>query len=165
MFNENQLIGQDTNGRDGWSPVWHFKNEPLLAHLTIAAIGANGASSPWVTLGLHHPDPAPRVLSVTTSPALRRKGGFLRLPAGAGKVLFQVQTVNYTQRVRFFLSPTGTDTTARLLGEDTNSSDGWTLAWRYRDELLTAHLTIRAIGSGGTSPDTVLGLYHPEPNS
>jgi hypothetical protein len=59
MFNENQLIGQDTNGRDGWSLVWHFKNEPLLAHLTIAAIGANGASSPWVTLGLHTPTPPP----------------------------------------------------------------------------------------------------------
>ena len=67
--------------------------------------------------------------------------------------------------MRFFLSPTGTNTSARLLGEDTNGRDGWTLAWRYPDQALTAHLTVKAIGSGGTSPDTVLGLYHPDPNS
>ena len=78
-------------------------------------------------LGVYHPDPAPRILSVTTSPTLPTVGGFLRLPAGAGKVLFQAQTVNNTQRVRFSLSPTGTDTSARLLGEDTNGRDGWTL--------------------------------------
>jgi hypothetical protein len=34
-----------------------------------------------------------------------------------------------------------------------------------QDEALAAHLTVKAVGSGGTSPDTVLGLYHPEPNS
>ena len=67
--------------------------------------------------------------------------------------------------MRFFLSPTGTNTSARLLGEDTNGRDGWTLAWRYKDAALAAHLTVKAIGLGGSSPDTVLGLYHPEPNS
>jgi hypothetical protein len=165
MFNENQLIGQDTNGRDGWSLVWRYQDQPLLAHLTVTAVGANGTHSASTMLGLHHPDPAPRILSVTTSPTLPREGGFLRLPAGAGKVLFRVQTVNNTQRVRFLLSPTGTDTSARLLGEDTNGRDGWSLVWRYPDQALTAHLTVKAIGSGGTSPDIVLGLYHPDATS
>jgi hypothetical protein len=164
MFDQRQLIGQDTNGRDGWSLAWRYPDEALLAHLSVAAVGANGTVSPWVTLGLHHPDPVARILSVTTTPALPREGGFLRLPAGAGTLLFQVRAVN-TQRVRFFLSPTGTDTAARLLGEDTNGGDGWSLVWGYPDQALTAHLTIKAIGSGGTSPDTVLGLYHPEPTS
>jgi hypothetical protein len=164
MFNENQLIGQDSNGRDGWTLTWRYQDEPLLAHLSVTAVGTNGASSHLVTLGLHHPDPVPRILSVTTIPALPRQGGFLWLPAGAGKVVFQVRAVN-TQRVRFFLSPTGTNTTARLLGEDTNGRDGWTQVWRYPDQPLTAHLTIKAIGSGGTSPDSVLGLYHPDPTS
>ena len=86
------------------------------------------------------------------------------MPAGAGTLVFRVQAVN-TQEVRFYLSPTGTNTSARLLGEDTNGRDSWSLSWRYPNEPLAAHLTIRAIGSGGTSPDTVLGLYHPEPNS
>ena len=164
MFNENQLIGQDTNGRDGWSLAWRYQDEPLLAHLSVTAVGANGTSSPWVTLGLHHPEPVPRILSVTTTPTLPKEGGFLRLPAGAGTLMFRVQAVN-TQRVRFLLSPTGTNTSARLLGEDTNGRDGWTLAWRYPDQPLAAHLTVKAIGSGGTSPDTVLGLYHPDPTS
>ena len=100
MFNENQLIGQDTNGRDGWSLAWRYQDEPLLAHLTVAAVGANGTDSPWVTLGLHHPDPVARILSVTTTPTLPTEGGFLRLPVGAGKLLFQVRAVN-TQKVRF----------------------------------------------------------------
>ena len=77
MFNENQLIGQDTNGRDGWSLAWRYQDEPLLAHLTVAAVGANGTDSPWVTLGLHHPDPVARILSVTTTPTLPTEGGFL----------------------------------------------------------------------------------------
>ncbi|HWD43093.1 MAG TPA: hypothetical protein VHM23_05115 [Actinomycetota bacterium] len=69
--------------------------------------------------------------------------------------------------MRFTLTPTGTNTAdlTRLLGEDTNGRDGWTLAWRYQDQPLTANLTVRAIGPGGTSPDRVLGLYHPDPNS
>jgi hypothetical protein len=53
----------------------------------------------------------------------------------------------------------------QLIGQDTNGRDGWTLAWHYPDQALLAHLTVKATGSGGTSPDTVLGLYHPEPNS
>ena len=34
------------------------QDQPLLAHLTVTAVGANGTTSPWVTLGLHHPEPA-----------------------------------------------------------------------------------------------------------
>ncbi|HKP99789.1 MAG TPA: hypothetical protein VJ735_05610, partial [Actinomycetes bacterium] len=158
------LIGQDTNGRDGWSLAWRYHDQPLLAHLTVNAIGLSGTST-GAMLGLYHPDPAsaPRILSVTTTPTLPREGGFLRLPAGAGKLLFRVQTVNNTQRMRFLLSPTGTDTLARLLGEDINGRDGWTLAWRYPDEPLLAHLTVRAIGSGGTSLDTVRASTTPTP--
>jgi hypothetical protein len=160
MFDENQLIGQDTNGRDGWTVTWRYQDQPLLAHLTVKAIGLGGTSA-GATLGLYHPDPAPRIQSVTTTPALPRGGGFLQLPAGAGKVIFRVQAT-HTTKVRFLLSPTGTNTAARVLGEDTNGNDGWTLIWSYPDEPLTAHLTIKAIGSGGTSTDTVLGLYHPD---
>jgi hypothetical protein len=166
MFNENQLIGQDTNGHDGWTLAWRYQDEPLLAHLIVIAVGANGATTPMFMLGVYHPDPAPapRILSVTTIPTLPTEGGFLRLPAGAGTLVFRVQAV-HTQKVRFYLSPTGTTTSARLLGEDTNGRDGWTLAWHYPDQALLAHLTVKATGPGGTSPDTVLGLYHPEPNS
>ena len=101
---------------------------------------------------------------MTTIPTLPTEGGFLRLPAGPGTLVFRVRAVN-TQKVRFYLTPTGTNTSARLLGEDTNGRDRWTLAWHYPDQALLAHLTVKATGPGGTSPDTVLGLYHPEPNS
>lgn len=110
------------------------------------------------------PVAAPRILSVTTSPALSREGGFLVLPAGAGTVTFHVRAVN-TQRVRFLLGPTGTEVRdlAKLLGEDRDDRDGWTVTWRYKDEALMAYLYVSAIGPGGTSPETILSLYHPEP--
>src|SRR5215217_8709671 len=55
--------------------------------------------------------PAPRILEVTTSPRLRTlEGGFwLELPQGEGKVVFSVKATD-TQRVRFVLTPTGTET-------------------------------------------------------
>lgn len=80
MFNENQLIGQDTNGRDGWAMAWRYQDQPLLAHLTVTAVGANGATSGMVLLGLYHPEPAPRILSVTTTPTLPRKAASCACP-------------------------------------------------------------------------------------
>jgi hypothetical protein len=64
MFDENQMIGQDTNGRDGWNLAWRYKDEPLLAHITVTAVGANGVTSPWVTLGVYHPESAAAPRSV-----------------------------------------------------------------------------------------------------
>ena len=53
---------------------------------------------------------APRILEVTTSPRLRTlDGGFwLELPQGEGKVVFSVKATD-AQRVRFTLTPTGTE--------------------------------------------------------
>jgi hypothetical protein len=163
-----EMLGQDTNGRDGWSLAWHYSDRGLLAHLTVAALGANGTSSPWTTLGLYHPEPAaaPRIVSVTTTPVLPSKDGWLQL-SGAGTVTFRAQ-VEHALRVRFYLSPTGTNgfASAKLLGEDRDGRDGWTASWHYRDEGLLAHLVVTATGPGGTMfapPDKYLDLYHPNP--
>src|SRR5215203_1115707 len=106
--------------------------------------------------------PAPRILSVTTSPRLRTlEGGFwLELPQGEGKVVFSVKATN-AERVRFVLTPTGTDVAdyAKLLGEDRTPADGFTLVWRYPAEGLSAHLGIEAIGPGGTI-DKQFGIAH-----
>jgi hypothetical protein len=106
--------------------------------------------------------PAPRILGVTTSPRLRTlEGGFwLELPPGEGKVVFSVKATD-TQRVRFVLTPTGTDVAdhAKLLGEDRTPQDGFSLVWRYPAEGLSAHLGIEAIGPGGTA-DKTFGIAH-----
>jgi hypothetical protein len=34
--------------------------------------------------------------------------------------------------------------------------------WRYADQPLLAHLTVRATGPGGATEQTV-GVYHPDP--
>jgi hypothetical protein len=105
---------------------------------------------------------APRILSVTTSPRLRSlEGGFwLELLPGAGTVVFSVKATN-TQRVRFTLTPTGTEVAdyAKLLGEDRTPQDGFSLVWRYPSDGLSAHLDIQAIGPGGTT-DKTFGIAH-----
>ena len=96
---------------------------------------------------------------MTTTPCPRAG---LQLPAGAGKVVFQVRAVS-TQQVQFFLSPTGTDTAARLLVRTpTAATDGPRSGATPTN--LGRHLTVQAIGSGEANPDTVLGLYHPDPH-
>ena len=80
---------------------------------------------------------------------------------GSGrKVVFSVKATN-AQRVRFTLTPTGTDVGryARLLGEDRTPADVFTLVWRYPAEGLSAHLGIQAIGPGGTT-DKAFGIAH-----
>jgi hypothetical protein len=157
-----KLLGEDTNGRDGWTLTWHYnQNDATLNHLVVIAIGPGG-TSPWTTLGLTHQQ-APRIVSVTTSPPLPNKDGWLQL-SGAGTVVFRAQVVD-AQRVRFYLSPTGTNgfASAKLVGDDRDGRDGWTATWHYRDEGLLAHLVVRATGPGGTSPDKLLDLYHPNP--
>jgi hypothetical protein len=106
--------------------------------------------------------PAPRFLEVTTSPRLRTlEGGFwLELPPGAGTVVVSVKVTD-AQRVRFVLTPTGTETGpyARLLGQDRDPRDGFSLVWRYPSDGLSAHLDIQAIGPGGTA-DRQFGIAH-----
>jgi hypothetical protein len=158
-----RLLGEDTNGRDGWSLVWRYaQDQQVLDYLYVSAIGPGG-TSPETTLGLYHAEPAPRIVSVTTTPVLPSKDGWLQL-SGSGSVVFHAQ-VDHALRVRFYLSPTGTNgfAQAKLLGDDRDGRDGWTATWQYRDEPLLAHLTVKATGPGGTSPDKLLDLYHPGP--
>jgi hypothetical protein len=76
--------------------------------------------------------------------AAHLEGGFwLELPPGAGTVVFSVQASN-AQRVRLVLTPTGTGSgpDGKLLGEDRDPRDRFTLVWRYPSEGLSGHLGI-----------------------
>jgi hypothetical protein len=103
--------------------------------------------------------PAPRILEVTMTPTLPVRDGWLVLPDGAGTLKIRVKATN-TERVRFTLAPTGTDSGpyTRVLGQDTTAGDGFTLTWRYKDENVLGHLGIRAIGPGGTA-ERILDIY------
>jgi hypothetical protein len=126
-----------------------------------AADGSNGIiQATMVRVQFAAATPAPRILEVTTTPRLRNLEGWLELPRGAGTVVLSVKATD-TQRVRFTLTPTGTETGpyAKLLGEDRTPADGFTLVWRYPAEGLSAHLGIEAIGPGGTANKT-FGIAH-----
>jgi hypothetical protein len=126
--------------------------------------GSNGVvQATMVRVQLTAASPAPRILEVTTTPRLRNLEGWQELPPGAGKVVLSVKAT-HAQRVRFTLTPTGTETGpyGELLGEDRNPNDGFHLVWRYPSQGLSAHLGIEATGPGGTTAET-LEIFHPEP--
>jgi hypothetical protein len=135
---------QPANSGPGWVILYDAAND-----------GSNGiVQATVVRVQFAAATPAPRILEVTTSPRLRTlDGGFwLELPPGPGTVVFSVKASN-AQRVRFTLTPTGTETGpyTQLLGEDGTPQDGFSLVWRYPGDGLSAHLGIQAIGPGGTT--------------
>jgi hypothetical protein len=107
--------------------------------------------------------PRPRIVGFGSEPVLPTDGGFWKLPAGAGILTLVTDAPNAT-KVEFLLTPTGTDVAdlAVRIGQDTNGRDGWLVNWRYKDEPLLGHLTVRATGPGGTAQESV-GIYHPDP--
>jgi Immunoglobulin-like domain of bacterial spore germination len=126
-----------------------------------AATSGQVLQATMVRVRFNVPAPAPRLLTVTTSPSLRDIGGWLELPKGPGTVRFTVKA-DHAERVRFVLTPTGTGTApyARLLGEDRDPRDGFTLNWSYGPgDAASAHLDIQAIGPGGKAGKE-LGIAH-----
>jgi len=109
------------------------------------------------------PAQRPRILGFGSEPVLPTEGAFWRLPSGAG-VLTMVLDAPHATRVEFWLTPTGTGVSdlSRKIGQDTNGRDGWLFNWHYPNEPILGHLTVRAIGPGGTDEETV-GVYHPDP--
>jgi hypothetical protein len=109
------------------------------------------------------PAPRPRIAGFGSEPVLPEDGAFWRLSPGAGLVTF-VLDAQHSTRVEFWLTPTGTGVgdLSRKIGQDTNGRDGWLFNWRYPNEPILGHLTVRAIGPGGIDEETV-GVYHPDP--
>jgi Immunoglobulin-like domain of bacterial spore germination len=128
-----------------------------------AATGGGILQATMVRVQLAVAVPTPRILEVTTSPRLRiLEGGWLELPPGQGKVVVSVKATN-AQRVRFILTPTGTQTGpyGELLGEDRDPTTGSPSSGATQPEGLSAHLGIQAIGPGGTT-DRMLDIVHPD---
>ena len=106
--------------------------------------------------------PRPRIVGFGSEPVLPKEGTFWRLSPGAGLLTF-VLDAQHATRVEFWLTPTGSAVSdlSRKLGQDTNGGDGWLFNWHYPNEPILGHLTVRAIGPGGTAEETV-GVYHPD---
>lgn len=109
------------------------------------------------------PKPKPRIFGFGSEPVFPQSGGFWQLPPGPGEAIL-VTDAEHASKVEFLLTPTGTgvgDLAVRI-GQDTNGRDGYMVRWRYEDQPLLAHLTVRATGPGGTT-EKVVGVYHPDP--
>jgi hypothetical protein len=107
--------------------------------------------------------PRPSIVGFGSEPVYPQKGGFWQLPAGPGEAVL-ITDAQHATKVEFLLTPAGTGTAdqAVSLGVDTNGRDAYVAHWRYADQPLLAHLTVRATGPGGTTEHTV-GVYHPDP--
>jgi hypothetical protein len=124
-----------------------------------ADIPSGGAAPPAST----RQAPRPRIVGFGSEPVYPQKGGFWQLPAGPGEAVL-ITDAQHATRVEFLLTPAGTgvDDRAVSLGVDTDGRDAYVAHWRYADQPLLAHLTVRATGPGGTTEQTV-GVYHPDP--
>jgi hypothetical protein len=113
--------------------------------------------------GTTPPAPRPRIFGFGSEPVLPTEGTFWQLPSGAG-LLTMVLDAPHATRVEFWVTPTGSGVSdlSRKIGQDTNGRDGWLFNWHYPSEPILGHLTVRAIGPGGTAEKTV-GVYHPTP--
>jgi len=103
---------------------------------------------------------APRIVGVRTTPAPSASAKLVTL-AGSGTFRVRVEATD-AQEVRFLLVPSGTGGRphAKLLGVDTQGSDGWSLAWRYPNEAIHGHLLIQANGQGGTVEHDGIAVLH-----
>lgn len=152
-----------------------FRPRPLTAialaattALLLAACSPSGLKNPGATpapgaggqSGAGPSGQAPVIKAVSSEPELKTDGNFKVLPPGAGKLVIRLEADN-TERVRFLLTPTGTDTAplTKTLGEDTDGKDGWSFTWSYPNEGIMAHLTVEAEGPGGKT-STMFGIYH-----
>lgn len=57
-----------------------------------------------------------------------------------------------TEEVKFWI-PTGTETwkLRKLIGKDTDGTDGWSLNWQYNSSNYHHHIIIEAIGTNGST--------------
>ena len=144
------------------APVASAAGEPAVA---TPAPAPQGQATPDPTTRPAPAPPRPRIVGFGSEPVLPREGTFWRLSPGAGLLTF-VLDAQHTTRVEFWLTPTGSAVSdlSRKIGQDTNGGDGWLFNWHYPNEPILGHLTVRAIGPGGTAEETV-GVYHPDPET
>ena len=152
----------------------------LLVVLALTAVGLAGwalgarddyrqpaagpaATTPPSTTPATRATPRPRIVGFGSEPVYPQKGGYWQLPAGPGEAVL-ITDAQHATRVEFLLTPAGTGNAdqAVSLGVDTDGSDAYVAHWRYADQPLLAHLTVRATGPGGITEHTV-GVYHPDP--
>jgi len=145
-----QITFNMPDGGSGWvlfTELSAANGEVIIA--TSVQVGFTGRPAP------------PAVNDVRWAPTHPVQDGWLQLPTGAGTVTFTVQT-QATERLEFYLTPTGTETAplAKLLGTGTKTGDEFTFTWNYPDEPLLAHLELVAIGPGGRTELTPFNIYH-----
>jgi hypothetical protein len=124
---------------------------------------APAGDAPGTTQPAPKPRPKPRIFGFGSEPVFPQSGGFWQLPPGPGDAIL-VTDAEHATKVEFLLTPTGTGVggLAVRIGQDTDGRDGYMVRWRYKDQPLLAHLTVRATGPGGTT-EKVVGVHHADP--
>lgn len=127
---------------------------------TGADTGIMSATAVRIRFGTAAAAAAPRIVGVRTTPAPSASANLVTL-TGSGTFRVRVEATD-AQEVRFLLVPSGTGGRpyAKLLGVDTQGSDGWSLAWRYPNQATHGHLLIQVNGRGGTVEHEGIAVLH-----
>jgi hypothetical protein len=157
------LGARDDYGQPAAGPAATEATPEATSAATTPATEATPKATTPATTPATQAAPRPRIFGFGSEPVYPQKGGFWQLPAGPGEAVL-ITDAQHATRVEFLLTPAGTGAgdQAVSLGVDTDGSDAYVTHWRYADQPLLAHLTVRATGPGGTTEHTV-GVYHPDP--
>ncbi|MGW6151233.1 hypothetical protein ACWFN4_28270 [Bacillus mycoides] len=81
---------------------------------------------------------------------------WVSVPLGTEEVTIYVKAKN-TETMLFLLVPTGTATwkERKLLGYDTDGTDGWSLKWNIKGKMLHNHIHVQALGYTSISNDLI----------
>lgn len=79
----------------------------------------------------------------------KKIGEWYCLPEGK-RLTIRVQAKN-TKEILFWAIPTGTGTywERKLIGKDSDGSDGWSIKWEYPEPVINSHIEVTAIGAKG----------------
>ncbi|MED4654571.1 hypothetical protein [Bacillus pseudomycoides] len=102
----------------------------------------------------HVQEPTPQIIKTYTN--IPEINNWVSVPLGTEEVTIYVKAKN-TETMLFWLVPTGTATwkERKLLGYDTNGTDGWSLKWNIKGKVLHNHIHVQALGYTSISNDLI----------
>ncbi|MDM5155809.1 hypothetical protein QUF88_19040 [Bacillus sp. DX1.1] len=114
-----------------------------------------GAISTWHLANVPQiQEQAPEIIKTYTN--IPEIDNWVTVPKDTKEIIIYVKA-KHTETMLFWLIPTGTATwkERKLLGYDTDGTDGWSLKWHVSGRILHDHIHVQALGSTSISNDSI----------
>jgi LysM repeat protein len=123
------ILGQDTDGRDGWTTTYSNFSTSFSAQIWAVAISASGQNVQTAPLTLAYASP-PTIGPLTITPGTANADGSVTIRPG--QITLSVSGVQNATRVQFFFAASVTGASPQLLAETTSIvSGGAAVIWSF----------------------------------